>query len=189
MDIQGLRCIHIRRRQRSLTDSRKARSDGYFNLTRNLDIRAPFEVLSSDISYIRTGEGFDYLCQIKDVMSGVILAESMSEHMKADLVVKTIKKAIRRYDIPKGCVFHSDRGSQYTSEEVMNLLTKKDSDKASRESGLREITVGVKASSQISRKKPYTGPISRHVPKLDRRFSPTSRASTTQEEYKNVSTT
>lgn len=38
MDIQGLRCIHIRRRQRSLTDSRKARGDGYFNLTRNLGI-------------------------------------------------------------------------------------------------------------------------------------------------------
>ena len=124
MDIQGLRCIHIRRRQRSLTDSRKARGDGYFNLTRNLDIRSPFEVLSSDISYIRTGEGFDYLCQIKDVMSGAILAESMSEHMKADLVVKTIKKVIRRYEIPKDCIFHSDRGSQYTSEEVMNLLTK-----------------------------------------------------------------
>jgi len=124
MDIQGLRCIHIRRRQRSLTDSRKARGDGYFNLTRNLDIRSPFEVLSSDISYIRTGEGFDYLCQIKDVKSGIILAESISEHMKADLVVQTIKKALRRYAIPKGCIFHSDRGSQYTSEEVMNLLIK-----------------------------------------------------------------
>jgi putative transposase len=73
---------------------------------------------------VRTGEGFDYLYQIKDVKSGVILAESISEHMKADLVVHTIKKALRRWDIPKGCIFHSDRGSQYTSEAVTTLLTK-----------------------------------------------------------------
>jgi len=65
MDTQGLRSIHRKRRQRSLTDSRKARGDGYANLTRDIQIDTPFQVLSSDISYIRTGEGFDYLCQIK----------------------------------------------------------------------------------------------------------------------------
>ncbi len=123
MEMQGLRSIHRKKRRRSLTDSRKARGDGYANLTRNLRIDAPFQVLSSDISYIRTGEGFDYLCQIKDVKSGIVLAESMSEHMKAELVVKTIRKALQRWDIPTGCIFHSDRGSQYTSESVMNLLT------------------------------------------------------------------
>jgi putative transposase len=124
MDMQGLRSIHRKRRQRSLTDSRKARGDGYANLTKDLQIDTPFQVLSSDISYIRTGEGFDYLCQVKDVKSGIILAESMSDHMKAELVVKTIQKALRRWNIPMGCIFHSDRGSQYTSESVMNLLAK-----------------------------------------------------------------
>ena len=124
MDMQGLRSIHRKKRRRSLTDSRKARGDGYANLTRTLQIDAPFQVLSSDISYIRTDEGFDYLCQIKDVKSGIVLAESMSERMKAELVVKTIRKALRRWDIPKGCIFHSDRGSQYTSESVMKLLAK-----------------------------------------------------------------
>lgn len=126
MDMQGLRSIHRKKCRRSLTDSRKARGDGYTNLTRNLRIDTPFQVLSSDISYIRTGEGFDYLCQIKDVKSGIVLAESMSERMKAELVVKTIRKALRRWDIPKGCIFHSDRGSQYTSESVMKLLAKED---------------------------------------------------------------
>jgi transposase InsO family protein len=42
--------------------------------------------------------------------------------MKAELVVKTIQKALRRWNIPKGCIFHSDRGSQYISESVINLL-------------------------------------------------------------------
>ncbi len=76
---KGLRSIHRKKCRRSLTDSRKARGDGYANLTRTLRIDAPFQVLSRDISYIRTGEGSTYLCQIKDVKSGIVLAESMSE--------------------------------------------------------------------------------------------------------------
>lgn len=122
MEKLELRSIHRKRRQRSLTDSRKARGDGYTNLVRDLDIQAPFQVLSSDISYIRTSEGFDYLCQIRDVKSGVVLVESMSEQMKAELVAHTIRKALKRWTLPKGCIFHSDRGSQYTSEMVMSLL-------------------------------------------------------------------
>jgi len=61
MEQEGLKSSHCKRRQRSLTDSRKARGSGYENLMRDLEINRPFQVLSSDISYIRTGEGFDYL--------------------------------------------------------------------------------------------------------------------------------
>jgi len=72
MGEQGLKSIHLRRRQRSLTNSSKARGEGYPNLIHEMEITAPFQVLSSDISYIRTKEGFEYLCQIKDVASGLI---------------------------------------------------------------------------------------------------------------------
>jgi putative transposase len=70
MDELGLVSLHRRRRQRSLTDSRKARGPGYPNLVQNLDITKPFQVISSDISYIRTAEGFEYLCTVKDVVTG-----------------------------------------------------------------------------------------------------------------------
>ncbi len=125
MDTQGLRSIHRKRRQRSLTDSRKARGEGYDNLTRVHQIDTPFQVLSSDISYIRTGEGFDYLCQIKDVKSGIILVDSMSDQIKAEFVIKTIQKVLRCWDLPIGYIFHSDCGRQFTSENVMNLLVTK----------------------------------------------------------------
>jgi len=119
MTEEGLKSSHCRRRQRSLTDSRKARSDEYKNLTVDIKITEPFQVLSSDISYIRTGEGFDYLCQIRDVMTNTVLAEYQSETMKAELVLHTIKMAQDRWQLPAGVIFHSDRGSQYTAKKVM----------------------------------------------------------------------
>jgi putative transposase len=86
MDQEGLKSVHIRRRQRSLTDSRKARDDRYKNLTMDLDINKPFQVVSSDISYIRTGEGFDYLCKVRDVYTGAVLASCQENTMKKELV-------------------------------------------------------------------------------------------------------
>ena len=119
----GLKSIHLRRRQRSLTDSRRARGEEYRNLISKQEITMPFQVLSSDISYIRTKEGFEYLCQVKDVQSGVILAYSMSERMKTDLVADTIRQMLKSWNLPAGCIFHSDHGSQYTSGMVKDLLS------------------------------------------------------------------
>jgi putative transposase len=121
---QELKSIHLRRRQRSLTDSSRSRGEGYPNLIGDLDITLPLQVLSSDISYIRTKEGFEYLCQVRDVASGVVLAYSMSERMKADLVADAIRQMVKRWKLPTGCIFHSDRGSQYTSSLVKDLLNR-----------------------------------------------------------------
>ena len=122
---QGLFCAHWRcRHRKSLTDSRKARTDGYANLVRGTKITEPMQVLSSDISYIRTGEGFEYLCQIKDVVSGMVLSHSTSARMKKELVLDTLRGAICRWALPEGCIFHSDRGSQYTSEAVKKFLAR-----------------------------------------------------------------
>lgn len=123
MNDMGLRSVH-QRRVKSLTDSRKARGDEYENLLKDRVIVAPLTVLSSDISYIPTDEGFLYLCQIKDVVSNVILAECMSERMTRELVLNTIKAAHKRYGLTSGTIFHSDRGSQYTSRDVKELLAK-----------------------------------------------------------------
>lgn len=115
---------HTRRRQRSLTDSRKARGDGYQNLTKDLEITMPFQVLSSDISYIRTGEGFDYLCQIRDVCTKVVLARQQQERMTKDIVLKALEQVQNRWHLPQGLIFHSDRGSQYTADEVMQRIAR-----------------------------------------------------------------
>jgi putative transposase len=123
MTEEGLKSSRCRRRQRSLTDSRKARSDAYQNLTKGLEITHPFQVISSDISYIRTGEGFDYLCQVRDVLTNTVLAAYQSETMSADLVMQTIKMAQDRWRLPEGVIFHSDRGSQYTAKAIMTQIS------------------------------------------------------------------
>jgi putative transposase len=122
MDKLGLVSIHRRRRQRSLTDSRHARGAGYANLVRGLDITKPFQVITSDISYIRTAEGFDYLCAVKDVVTGLVLAHTMADNMKVDPVERTLIKAIHRWPLLEGCIHHSDRGSQFTAESIAKLL-------------------------------------------------------------------
>lgn len=87
-------------------------------MTTGIKITEPFLVLSSDISYVRTGEGFDYLCQVRDVMTNTVLAEYQSGTMKAELVLHTIKMAQERWRLPAGVIFHGDRDSQYTAKKV-----------------------------------------------------------------------
>lgn len=118
----GLSSIHNRRRQRSLTDSRKAKGKVWPNLIYGLKDFKPFQVLTSDISYIRTAEGFEYLCKVKDVATGIVLAHTTADNMKTKLVTETIKKAKKRWNLPKDCTHHSDLGSQYTASETQKLL-------------------------------------------------------------------
>jgi len=78
--------------------------------------------MASDITYLRTGEGFMYLCTVKDIVTGEVLGEYMSDRMTKELVVNAIQAAQGRNGFLDGCVFHSDRGSQYTSGEVKKFL-------------------------------------------------------------------
>lgn len=123
MNRLGLHSVHVRR-VRALTDSRKARGDGYSNLMRGMEVTQPFQALSSDISYIPTDEGFLYLCQIIDIKTNLVLAHMTSDRMTKELVLDTIRAAHKRYRLPQGVIFHSDRGSQYTAGDVMALLAR-----------------------------------------------------------------
>ena len=118
----GLSSSHNRRRQRSLTNSKKARGEGYPNLLRKEMPIVPRFGLSSDITYLRTGEGFDYLCTIKDIVTGEILGSYQAERMTKELVINAILSMQARYSLEGECIFHSDRGSQYTSKAVKDLL-------------------------------------------------------------------
>jgi len=121
----GLKSIHARCRSKSLTDSRKARGADYPNIFRYESFPiVPRMGLVSDITYLRTGEGFMYYCMVKDVVTGEVLGDHMSERMTSELAVKAMSSVIARHRLENGCIFHSDRGSQYTSKALMELLSR-----------------------------------------------------------------
>jgi len=61
---------------------------------------------------------------VKDVVTGEVLGDHMSERMTADLVINTMSAVLARHKLEDGCIFHSDRGSQYTSKLFIELLSR-----------------------------------------------------------------
>jgi putative transposase len=81
-------------------------------------------VYLGDITYIRTHEGWLYLATCIDLASRRVVGFSMADHMRASLVVDALASAIKARRPTPGFMFHSDRGSQYTSGDFHKLLDK-----------------------------------------------------------------
>lgn len=123
MKEMNLVSIHNRHRTKSLTNSKKARGEGYVNILRDQEFPiVPRRGVTSDITYLKTGEGFMYHCVIRDLVTGEVLGDYMADRMKKELVINAILAMLARHKMEKGCIFHSDRGSQYTSNTVKDLL-------------------------------------------------------------------
>jgi len=118
----GLSSIHNRHKARSLTDSRKARGEGYVNLVKGKNFDKPLQAVCSDITYLKSGEGWLYQCVVKDIVTKRIIGEATSETLKKGLVIRAFLNAQARHKLAPGAIFHSDRGSQYTSKGFMDTL-------------------------------------------------------------------
>lgn len=91
-------------------------------LSRKFTVHTPDKVWVSDITYIYTDEGWLYLCVIVDLFSRKIIGWSMSNKIDTDLVIKAFLMAKLNRNNPKGVLFHSDRGVQYTSKRFQTIL-------------------------------------------------------------------
>ena len=77
-------------------------------------------IYAGDITYVRTWEGWLYLATVIDLGSRRVVGWSMADHMRAELVCDALGMAIE-HRRPGGLIFHSDRGSQYTSGVFASL--------------------------------------------------------------------
>jgi len=91
-------------------------------LNQNFNPVALNEVWAGDVTYLKTGEGWMYLAVVMDLYSRRIVGWHIDKRMTSGLVEKALIKAYNLRQPPKGLVFHSDRGSQYTSRRYRKLL-------------------------------------------------------------------
>lgn len=87
-------------------------------LARDFTADAPGRKLVSDITYVHTWAGFLYLATVIDCHTKAVVGWPMADHMKTSLISNALDMAARNTDLAEGCIFHSDRGSQYTSREL-----------------------------------------------------------------------
>jgi len=77
----------------------------------------------SDITYIATDEGWLYLAVVLDLYSRHVIGWSMAERMTAALVCNALRMAVFARHRPRDVIVHSDRGSQYCSQDYQRLLS------------------------------------------------------------------
>jgi transposase InsO family protein len=87
----------------------------FHNLVKDMVLTGPHQVWVSDITYIRTGEGFLYLSLIMDLWSRKIVGYHAGDTLETEGVLRALAMALS--ELPQGAfpVHHSDRGSQYCS--------------------------------------------------------------------------
>ena len=110
-----------RRRYAATTDSDHD-APIFPNLAPDVVVTGPNQLWVADITYIAIAAGFVYLAAILDAWSRRVVGYAISRSIDARLALAALKAAIRIRRPPKGCVHHSDRGSQYAAEAYRKLL-------------------------------------------------------------------
>ena len=110
-----------RRRPKGLTKADPAAMKAENLIKQDFSAALPFQKLLTDITQVQCADGKLYISPILDCFNGEILSLRMENNMRKELCIDTVKAAAGRFPI-RGAVFHSDRGSQYTSDAFRETL-------------------------------------------------------------------
>ena len=119
---QGLKARPRRRRLPPDLGERRAGAIASNMLDRSFEAPAPNRKWIADFTYIWTAEGWLYVAAVIDLFSRRVVGWSMSATMTAQIVTDALVMAIWRRGKPRALLHHSDRGSQYTSEQFQRLM-------------------------------------------------------------------
>jgi putative transposase len=89
-------------------------------LQRNFDVARPNKAWATDITYLRTWEGWLYLAVVRDLFSRMIVGWAAGPTIRRELVLDAILMAVR-HRRPKCTIIHSDQGSQYGSDDWLRF--------------------------------------------------------------------
>jgi putative transposase len=122
MRLQALKARPRRRRLPSDPGERQAGAIAPNLLNRAFEAHLANSKWVADFTYIWTAEGWLYVAAVVDLFSRRVVGWSMSATMTAQLVTDAMMMAIWRRGKPQALLHHSDRGSQYTSEQFQRLM-------------------------------------------------------------------
>lgn len=115
--------LRYRRRKPYTTDSRH-RFKKYPNLIRDLHLTTSGQLWVSDITYVRTGAGFNYLSLVTDAYSRKIVGYCLWPTLESLGAIKALEMAMRENKPGKSLIHHSDRGIQYCCSEYVKCIEK-----------------------------------------------------------------
>jgi putative transposase len=122
MRLQALWARPRRRRLPKDEGDRQAHGVPANILDRQFETERPNQKWIADFTYIWTGEGWLYVAAVIDLFSRRVVGWSMSATMTAQLVTDALVMAVWRRGKPNALLHHSDRGSQYSSEQFQRLM-------------------------------------------------------------------
>ena len=111
------------RRWRRTTVSGRRPIDAPDLLEQDFDVEEVDTAWAGDITYIDTVDGFCFLATVIDLASRRVVGWALDEHMRTDLVTDALTQALATRRPEPGVIFHSDRGSQFTSNEFYRYCT------------------------------------------------------------------
>ncbi|MBA3028481.1 MAG: IS3 family transposase, partial [Desulfobacteraceae bacterium] len=111
-----------KRKFKATTDSKHKLPVAPNLLNRQFEVEEPDKVDVSDITYVWTHEGWLYLAVIIDLFSRQVVGWSLDSRMSRNLIMNALRMAIWRRQPFPGLMLHSDRGSQYCSNEFQKML-------------------------------------------------------------------
>ena len=120
MKEHNIRCKKVKKFKKT-TNSKHKLTPSEDRLKRRFDVKEPDRVWVSDITYLRTGSGWLYLCVWIDLFSRAIVGWSISSSLKSKLVCDALQSALDRRP-GKRPLIHSDRGVQYASHKFRRML-------------------------------------------------------------------
>ena len=112
----------IRRHRSCVTTDSRHGFKVYENLARALVLTGPHQLLVSDITYLRTLEGFMYLALVMDAWSRKTVGHDCSDSLESQGARRALKMALAQLPQEHCAVHHSDRGTQYCCREYVAML-------------------------------------------------------------------
>jgi transposase InsO family protein len=123
MRAQGLHGKKKNRRRPRTTDSRHAQPVAPNLIAERPVPSGPNQAWRTDITYLKTAEGWLFLAAILDAWSRRVVGWACAPTLHASLALAALRDALQRRRPPKGVLHHSDRGSQYVDADYVALLT------------------------------------------------------------------